>query len=748
VSALADHSHPGGTVESSEAVVTTQASAITAAEVQVFAAAGGGGGGGGADDDPQAPFTARSPPKRANVLTLTGPDAVATPSPSAPPQESTATDTALSHVPGFSPEQASIHQEESSTVVAGDSSVPTVSGCLSDFEAAAPAAHSADACAVRGGPSPPSGLSIRPRSAQPQRTIFLQPPRTGVRGSPRSGPAFFGAGDISTLTLGDAHAPPPPALEDVGSSSPPAISVSTYLDGARRDGLLRPVGAAAGVGTASIHLGAAAAAFAASPPSRRRVAGTGGGHRRLTLDECFADDAAFAYGWIDAPPGCVDVCGLLLRACRRHPAQKAAFLCKAREDEAAAVRAERFASTSARHLAAAAALAGRAAAAAVPADDEDDARDGAMATVIDGPLDVAALSAWRVWDLTGGRISRLCCAQHPIRAAALVTGAPAPSAAPGVRLSSAAAVLSTQSSAVLTVVPVSPPLAMRSSRGRGASDEQGGLLREGEDDDFDDADPGNPARHCGCLSYHVMTLQSLAAYGAALAYMAWCLFYLVLFAFAQPAGASRAFVLSWAWTQCFVIFLLQVSGAWRRCHRSITAQASAILYTSITSTTQPAISLAIVLWGVVLWPAWVPYLLWIPRLGPLLAGRKSRAAVAQASGAAPTDSVLTGRIENLTLVRAAGYASALSPDAAVIAYGASAVMATAMGGVARLLRRIADSRRPAGGGGGHLVGGTQRSSQQQSEAVDAAARSELVVRRYLLGQLRMAELRSAKAGRV
>ncbi len=134
----------------------------------------------------------------------------------------------------------------------------------------------------------------------------------------------------------------------------------------------------------------------------------------------------------------------------------------------------------------------------------------------------------------------------------------------------------------------------------------------------------------------------------------------------------------------------------------------------------------------------MPYLLWIPRLGPLLAGRTNRAAVAQASGAPPTDSVLTGRIENLTLVRAAGYASALSPDAAMVAYGASAVMTAAMGGVARLLKRVADSRGTGGARPRAEVG-----------AAEAAARNELVVRRYLLGQLRMAEVsRHAQSARI
>jgi hypothetical protein len=123
---------------------------------------------------------------------------------------------------------------------------------------------------------------------------------------------------------------------------------------------------------------------------------------------------------------------------------------------------------------------------------------------------------------------------------------------------------------------------------------------------------------------------------------------------------------------------------------------------------------------------WVPSLLWIPRVGPFIAGRTSRAAAAQVM----TDSVLSGRIENITLVRAAGYASALSPDAAVVAYGASAVLSAAMGGVMRLVKHVAAMP--------HGVAADRR--RPDASTMNAAeARSALVVRRYLLGQLRMAE---------
>lgn len=171
---------------------------------------------------------------------------------------------------------------------------------------------------------------------------------------------------------------------------------------------------------------------------------------------------------------------------------------------------------------------------------------------------------------------------------------------------------------------------------------------------------------------------------------------------------------------------------------------------------QPAIALVLVLWGAVLWPAWVPYVLWIPRLGPALAGRAARAALHATTGdpaqrtarsGAPDDSaasVLTGRIEHLTLLRAAGYASGLSPDTALLAYGASAVMTAAMGGVAKLLRRVAERR-----GSGSAAAATPALTPAEGgpAAPPAPLRSELVVRRYLLGQLQAAEEARAAANR-
>jgi hypothetical protein len=114
-------------------------------------------------------------------------------------------------------------------------------------------------------------------------------------------------------------------------------------------------------------------------------------------------------------------------------------------------------------------------------------------------------------------------------------------------------------------------------------------------------------------------------------------------------------------------------------------------------------------------------------LGPLLAGK---AATAAASGSGSQS--LTGRLENLTLVRAAGAASSLPPEAAVIAYGASAAVTVFTDRAVELAAHRARRRRgapgaAAGAGGGGLA------------ALTDAERHELIVRRYLLTQLKAAE---------
>lgn len=195
----------------------------------------------------------------------------------------------------------------------------------------------------------------------------------------------------------------------------------------------------------------------------------------------------------------------------------------------------------------------------------------------------------------------------------------------------------------------------------------------------------------------------------------------------QSSQTTRSFALTWAWSQVISIALVQ-----------------------------PSIALAIVLWAAVVWPTWVPYLQWLPGLGRLLAGRTTRAVyggpaaacnstahAARRNAAGTGAAALSGRLENLALLRAAGYAAGLSPEAALIAYGTTAVMSAAMGGGARLERRAASraAERRASCPTSEPEGSASPSigPEMRPRSVNAVAtRGDVVMRRYVLGQLQSA----------
>jgi len=126
-------------------------------------------------------------------------------------------------------------------------------------------------------------------------------------------------------------------------------------------------------------------------------------------------------------------------------------------------------------------------------------------------------------------------------------------------------------------------------------------------------------------------------------------------------------------------------------------------------------------------PALLPSILWIPNVGAAVAG-KVACDLANKDGR----SVLSGRMENLTLVRAAGAASMLSPEASVVAYGLGAVLSATMsriGGESLLQQR---NRRAAGSDNDHT-------DDDAFSALTETQRNDLIVRRYVLAQLNAAE---------
>lgn len=243
--------------------------------------------------------------------------------------------------------------------------------------------------------------------------------------------------------------------------------------------------------------------------------------RRLSLDETFQDDSTFAFGWVDAPPGCVDGCGLLLWCCGRHPAQKVSFVARARATEEAAAAAT------------AAATAARVAAPVSPAPQRHQME---LAFDVSGPVDAFALAIWRFWDAAagtaplrqslsggngdlGGDERAQSEDNSECRAAADCSVSLSDGGGGGV---------TTAASNVPELVPVvESPGAGSTMRDR----LRGVCARIRRLDTYGDS--GNPARRVGCCGWYPCTIQTLIAYSAATVYAGYCVFYLVLFGLYQ-----------------------------------------------------------------------------------------------------------------------------------------------------------------------------------------------------------------------
>jgi hypothetical protein len=338
--------------------------------------------------------------------------------------------------------------------------------------------------------------------------------------------------------------------------------------------------------------------------------------RRLSLEEVFAEDGDFEFGWISAPPDCVSACGLLLRCCGRHPAQKAGFLIRARAKDAAASRAsqartlaqratvggdssggvgdvsrpptraaaagpQRIAETTAAQTrfapppliavefvsspseshtgggattSAAPAAAVDSAASDVPtaaslvdADTSPDS-DVRSARDVSGLLDAVALALWHTWDswCTGtfernsGHSSPSYYDTLPKTVDNFSLSSPQTTAATGLSLGASRAVhsmssedadaaatsISNGSSGVVKQMEFDPsPSPLRQPRRCCMNAPP--LPSRTRSDAY--ADPGNPARRCGCYGWYPCTLQTCAAYAAGFTYVGWCLVYLTLF---------------------------------------------------------------------------------------------------------------------------------------------------------------------------------------------------------------------------
>lgn len=223
-----------------------------------------------------------------------------------------------------------------------------------------------------------------------------------------------------------------------------------------------------------------------------------------------------------------------------------------------------------------------------------------------------------------------------------------------------------------------------------SSHHSGGEVMEAEEDGIAKPDI---ARRIGCPC----GVMSVVLYGFILAWTTWNLFYVFLFGVWQTQEIVQDVLIDFAFSQFISL---------------------CIFY--------PALALFGVLWAFVILPAWLPYLVWIPMLGRLLLGKHGNVASADAD-ARLSPTVLTGRLQNLTLVRAAGAASMLPPDSAIIAYGVTAAVTGIFNGLtARKKKKGAEQ------------------AQQEQEVVDARSvalaqyKQELAVLSYTLERVLVA----------
>ena len=203
------------------------------------------------------------------------------------------------------------------------------------------------------------------------------------------------------------------------------------------------------------------------------------------------------------------------------------------------------------------------------------------------------------------------------------------------------------------------------------------------------------------------TVSSIVVFAAVFVFLGWCLYYVLLWGLYEGQNVTRSFMQAWTLSQVINFLILE-----------------------------PAFILVGLALYLLVWPATAPYVVWAPGIGKLSAAAMEDSGAAGGGGANGAGAPLSGRLENLVLLRAAGYASSLTPGGSVLAFAQHPVMASAVGGdesaavadAARRRRQRAAIDHGRGGGG----------------ALDDGERYELIVRRYMMYQLRAAELAAAK----
>jgi hypothetical protein len=204
------------------------------------------------------------------------------------------------------------------------------------------------------------------------------------------------------------------------------------------------------------------------------------------------------------------------------------------------------------------------------------------------------------------------------------------------------------------------------------------------------------------------------------------IFYISLFGFRNDDKVTLSLTITWALSQGWSLFVVE-----------------------------PGMSFVDLIITFVIRPAWLPYFLWIPYVGPIVAGKVASDMVSQDG-----KTILSGRMQNLTLVRAAGAASQLSPELAVVAYGFGAVISATLSNVEDKLLILSTKKKKkkkttstSATKSSTLGGGDDNDDDEEdhhhhhhydhhrhlAHKLSQRQRHELIVHRYILAQLHSVE---------
>jgi hypothetical protein len=181
-------------------------------------------------------------------------------------------------------------------------------------------------------------------------------------------------------------------------------------------------------------------------------------------------------------------------------------------------------------------------------------------------------------------------------------------------------------------------------------------------------------------------------------WIAFCVYYMLLFGIFQPGDALQSYLLAWAASQGVALLI-----------------------------TQPILTMIHVLWWFVFVPSLARGTTWLPSVQKWVVGNLVRSKWMRDGS-----QCLTARLETLTLVQAAGIASGLSPNAAAVAFAGSAALTAALATVGAAVGLPILS----GAGNGLFSTPSAQALDAVPETPLERRRRDLITRRYLLIRLK------------